>query len=1210
MQANDLGISVSLQAHDGAVQVAEGPGSCGVGWGLSAGGSITRQVRGLPDEFANGWKGGSGIASAVNGFSPLANNDLSNCPDSNETSDYYAIVALTGNATNPNKDTEPDLFYVSAPGLAAQFVFGTDGLPKLLTHQDLKIETFSSLSSIVVTNAQGIVYSFLMPEFVKRKGTTGSTSDQVNTMSMYYPTELTFVGRWHLGTMTSMATGTTAYFNYTSLPEGRNIDYLSSDSLNFITDLITPYRLSTITLKTYTMTFTWQNSLLSKVAVVESETQDSKGYALEYSTMSSGPFVKPFLLRVQEIANCIPLSSTAFEYMGVTQGQPTSQSWQYNSQQDFFGYYNGVDGNKNNPTLYLYEGESDGRRLRSTQIPGVSPTATISGDDRSVNDTLNGYGSLTKIKFPTGGYVQIEYEPNNYVDGSTSETLMGGGVRVKSITRQGSEVAFGKTLDTPSTHRALKTEYEYKLANGSSSGVLLSPVKLGYITSTGVSMSITGLGDDPAVLYTRASEIIPGQGWRVFEYSIPGVFPDTLSGTWAAARSRVARTPNTPCLNAGIVKNGYYTFPYAPSSNSTKRGLLTRTSEYSEASVLVRDRTDSTMELSSNPATIKALRFERLNNIFHYSHYKIETGRVEVPYKTIVRESSEADPDKWMQTTTVYTYNGNNMMSQVSTTLPDGTIKKEYMKYAKDFVITSPASSDTMALAIKKLRDQNRHGQVIEQISTITLPGHTETTEGASLTLFREFSWNRVLPAYSLFALPSSVITAASSDTTTFTKDGDYKTVGMYKAYDSEGRLLAQQDDKRNTAGYHYAVNTSTSLMTIAMARGQQCIYEGFEQTGSFGLEPTGATVITDGWTGVKAIKFTSGTDKVASSATNMIVKGGAVYRISCWVKAAANKTVTFTAKQGATSLPAVLTVTANNVWAYLEGSLSVSSITGSFTLEVTTDGTTGSPVIVDDIVFVPSQARVAFQTTKPFKGVTHATDDRGNSVKNVFDDAGRLLYTFDKDRNLISKNEYLFKEAMTPGVNAMFSSSAASYKASEPITFTADNSCGSSATRTWYVDDSQQTIAAPALSLDWTFTDPGAHTVKLVVNDPVYGTNFFTETICVEPGLGVNVQAYDTNGNPYNGQIDCSFFGTVRFTAKQVSIWYKGTYDAVHDEWSWAYITNPPPPPSISIDFYQPATTVLKAVPPNTNNLVGCRIDPYYYASIDGYTFYESNCN
>lgn len=643
LQANDISIPISIYNHGGSLQVAEGDGDCGLGWGLSASGSVTRRVMGLPDEYSNkGWLSCSGQATAVINFSPTADDNLTNC-DTNEQTDYNAIKALAGNEFYPTKDTEPDFFSVSAPGLSLQFVLGADGQPKLLTYQDVKIEYPALFNSFTITTSQGMIYLFSSVESVDRTGVTDTTAGflQLNTGTRYYKNQITFPVRWHLTKITSQATGTEATFNYQSLPEGRSQSFVSSDSLSILRDVFHPLRISSINLKSYKAEFTWGNDLLNKVVFTESDTQDRSEFTLEYRSLN-GTFGMPYkaiLYKARQVNNCSAFSAIEFEYKDITPGTMVGPNWTFNSKQDYFGYHNGVAGNVNNPTLYFYPNESNGKRLRVTPIPGGSPT-TIAGNDRGVRTASNGFGALTRIKHPTGGFTAIEYESNNYIDASTGEELSGGGVRVRQITRQGGEIAFGKTIEDQSAHRAIITTYEYKLSNSSSSGVLLSPLKLGYITTYGVQKATSSIGDAPSILYTRISEIIPGQGKRLYEFSIPGVFPDTVSGSWTATKSRIARlTAN--CVPVGNVKNGYYLFPYAPSANNTKRGLLTKVSEFNNLGTLVRDRTETFTELTSNPTTIKGLRFERINGVYHYGHYSILTGRVEVPSQTIVRESSE-----------------------------------------------------------------------------------------------------------------------------------------------------------------------------------------------------------------------------------------------------------------------------------------------------------------------------------------------------------------------------------------------------------------------------------------------------------------------------------------------------------------------------------------------------------------------------------------
>src|SRR5687767_6837559 len=59
IQANDVAVPISIYNHGDAIRVAEGEGACGMGWGLSIGGGVSRMVRGLPDDinlsYRKGW---------------------------------------------------------------------------------------------------------------------------------------------------------------------------------------------------------------------------------------------------------------------------------------------------------------------------------------------------------------------------------------------------------------------------------------------------------------------------------------------------------------------------------------------------------------------------------------------------------------------------------------------------------------------------------------------------------------------------------------------------------------------------------------------------------------------------------------------------------------------------------------------------------------------------------------------------------------------------------------------------------------------------------------------------------------------------------------------------------------------------------------------------------------------------------------------------
>ncbi|NBW34712.1 MAG: hypothetical protein EBR30_06765 [Cytophagia bacterium] len=1151
LQANDISVPISLYHHGGSLRVAEGEDDCGLGWSLATGGFIARMVRGLPDEVnlptRKGWLHNNN-AQSIQNFSPSANDDLTNCTD--EVADYNWLNGMVGESVN---DTEPDIFYINAPGLSAQFVFGIDGLPKLLIHQDIIIEYASGYFTV---KANGKIYTFNSVETTNRSSTIGN-NQLVNAECRYYNTAISFVTRWRLTNITSLASGTQAHFLYTQLPEIRSRSYTDIDSLNFVEDKITPSKISLITLKSYSASFTWLNDLLTKVSITESQTADKLECQLVYQSISSPetypviPVTKSLLTKVL-LSNNSPFQMYEFEYNDLSQ-----EAWRKNWRLDFFGYYNGVTTNRNDPTLYFYSSESDGKRLRTTPIPGGSPIQ-VPGQDRSVNTQLNASGALKKIILPTGGRVLIEYEANTYIDNSTTQEFAGGGVRVKRLISQGGEIAFGKRLETANAYRAITKEYEYKLTNNSSSGVLLSPVKLGYITSGGIKKSVTSLGEDPEVLYSRVVEKISGQGSRVWEFSIPGVFPETTNGSWKATKSRIARKPGASCLDVGNIKNGYYTYPYAPSTNyNYKRGFLTRTSEYSEAGTLVREKNFTPIELTAAPGLLKGLRFELHDNIFQYGVYEMLTGRVQVVGTEVTREASEENPTLWMQTTTQYTYNANNMLQEVTTTLPDNTVTINRMKYAKDFQYTNPVSTDTMAVALKKLNDTYRQGEIVEQIAKVTIPGVSQTVSSTLIT-YRDFGSNRVLPYY-IKALPvGAVLTESTMSGQNFSADTDYITLRTLKEYDSESRLLTEFDDKRNYTAYHHALDPSFTIATFSGAKAQQAIYESFEFQTSFGLILNGSGWSYPlGWTGEKAIQFTNSSAALISSPSKLIQKGGDDYRVSCWVYAEANKTITVSAKAGATVVSLVLTNLQNNAWNYIEGKLNLASITTPFTLEVSTDATLTQPVILDDFVFIPAVARVALKTSKPLTGVTSTTDDRGNSVKYTYDDAKRLVHTYNRNRDMVSKNEY--KTAITPPscvLNANFSKSVSEIISDVPVSFTAGATCGSAIIYNWEVDGVMQPSTTNILTT--TFSVPGAHNVKLTVTDVNFGSATFTETICVKVSPTIEVE--DNFGNPVNTStqvFDCnSTNATLTFSVNGLGSlgsdlrWFERRYDNIRHEY------------------------------------------------------------
>ena len=295
----DLSVPVSLYHHGSAIHVEEGEGAFGVGWNLAAGGAISRSVRGLPDDYSSttdtreGWLFDNQAGSICN-YGPTSNDDLSVCTD--ETVDYNFL-----DGQGYTKDTEPDMFYFNAPGLSGQFVFGSDGNPKLFPYQDLAItvnkDGNGKILSFSIINDRGITYLFSTVESVARKRgqSTPVTVTVFQTDFNYYQTEATFNSAWLLTSITSSATSRVANFTYNDLVEAHSTRYITligtgsnlPDTLYFITDRYTPRQLSSITAGYYSVNFSWYNELVRKISVTTMAGIETKDFEFYYDEVTS-----------------------------------------------------------------------------------------------------------------------------------------------------------------------------------------------------------------------------------------------------------------------------------------------------------------------------------------------------------------------------------------------------------------------------------------------------------------------------------------------------------------------------------------------------------------------------------------------------------------------------------------------------------------------------------------------------------------------------------------------------------------------------------------------------------------------------------------------------------------------------------------------------------------------------------------------------------
>lgn len=151
--------------------------------------------------------------------------------------------------------------------------------------------------------------------------------------------------------------------------------------------------------------------------------------------------------------------------------------------QDLYGYYLGntiENAYPPFPKLYINP-NNEGNKISYYPIDSEY-IITFNGVERRPNPNTVNYGSMKEIKFPTGGSIAIEYEPNTFYDSITIDgNLNGPGCRVNSLKYFSQKNVLGKIK-----------KYTYNLFDkqGTSSGKLMYKPSFAYIANYVIDNSL------------------------------------------------------------------------------------------------------------------------------------------------------------------------------------------------------------------------------------------------------------------------------------------------------------------------------------------------------------------------------------------------------------------------------------------------------------------------------------------------------------------------------------------------------------------------------------------------------------------------------------------------------------------------------------------------------------------------------------------------
>jgi YD repeat-containing protein len=392
-------LPIAISYNYSGLLIDEIPGITGLGWSLNAGGLITRQVRGRPDEDTNGYIGDR--ETGKNYVIPYLFNPSSITP---------ATRLLFYEEANIGEwDLEPDKFVLNVGGINATFYFNENKEIVLTPYRPIKIEALSSDLSLgfKVTDENGIQYYFKEKERSKRKN-FNSIFDVVATPVNGYTSS------WKISKII-LTNGKEIQFQYKPFTYYQQFSYDSYrkyvrgsgnlpqcyDNLDFnqtqyqldtkILEKITfpkgeiKFESSTIATSNTNADYNKYLARLNKITINDKNQKLIKNFNLSYD----------FPDKTRKLLNKVTINndnnnSYEFSYYG-----SPSDNISF-SKQDFWGYYN------SNSTGRLINYNS----LYESRIPNFAKART---------------GALQTIKYPTQGTSEIEYEANTYDPGPTGD---------------------------------------------------------------------------------------------------------------------------------------------------------------------------------------------------------------------------------------------------------------------------------------------------------------------------------------------------------------------------------------------------------------------------------------------------------------------------------------------------------------------------------------------------------------------------------------------------------------------------------------------------------------------------------------------------------------------------------------------------------------------------------------------------------------------
>jgi hypothetical protein len=447
LKGRSLSVPITLSYHSAGNKVGDVASWVGLGWNLSAGGVITRSVKGLPDDY--GYFTSASIFSNPNDMSSAAST-----PGNLST----LIVASTKSLS----DTQEDLYSFSALGKSYKLLLKADGTVQTMPYSNVKVTANPIVGNSAAASSNS--WTVLLEDGTKLVFGGGTNyienTDNVRFKAADGSGGLVYTSSWYLKSITS-ANGEVFNFTYTLasgtieqdsyISQSDYMEYRTATNAGGLTEcpLLTNGTTNSSTeLQTVSaLNLSSIESDLGRVDFIINPTErlDLKGgYSLSeikvYSKLA-GKYVEDYQFKTSYATavsgNALLTGTLNTSYFGyrlhldslyridMSNISAPVQKWyfDYNAQhlpsrrsyaQDYWGFFNGATSNTTLLPYYYYALDSMFINTGSTanDITGFMPSSHEIGANRTTNPNYIQAEILTGIHYPTGGTSKFTYEPN------------------------------------------------------------------------------------------------------------------------------------------------------------------------------------------------------------------------------------------------------------------------------------------------------------------------------------------------------------------------------------------------------------------------------------------------------------------------------------------------------------------------------------------------------------------------------------------------------------------------------------------------------------------------------------------------------------------------------------------------------------------------------------------------------------------------------